>query len=666
MKGELQPARQRPLAVKIGAIGCALLLMALVAIGLTLRLTWSLEGGAAAVNEAGRMRMQTWQLAQALPEASPQRLALLIGQLDTSLALLEKGDSARPLSVPRDAASRAALQAVQQRWQRLRAAWQQPVTGSQVVQAEVTAQQAQSFVGEVDQLVGRIEQQLARWTTWLNTAQFVMMALAIAAALALLYAAQLLVFGPLARLQTALAQVEAGDLSVRVQADGGDEFGALARGFNRMAVRLQDLYASLEGRVQQKTEHLQAERARLAVLYDAAALVARADALPVLAQGFAAQMRKTAQADAVALRWSDEHNRRYVLLASEGLPEEMVDAEHCLPTGDCFCGQPQAQAQTQLVALQDWRRGVPAAAGRVDAGQCRRAGFVSVLSVPVRLHERMVGEVDLFFRQATTLAPDDRALLDALASHLAGGMEGLRADALQREAAVADERGLLARELHDSIAQSLAFLKIQAGLLRSDMARLPQDGARVQATLGELDTGIRESLSDVRELLLHFRTRTNAEDIVPALRTTLTKFEHQTGLPAQLQIAGEGMALPPDVQVQVLHVVQEALSNVRKHAQASQVWVEVEQGPQWAVEVRDDGQGMAQAALALDETHVGLRIMRERAAGIGASLEIHSVPGAGTCVRLSLPRLQPLQPLQPLPTFQPPTAATLATSRSPA
>ncbi|MGE8494659.1 MULTISPECIES: type IV pili methyl-accepting chemotaxis transducer N-terminal domain-containing protein [Comamonas] len=666
MKGELQPARQRPLAVKIGAIGCALLLMALVAIGLTLRLTWSLEGGAAAVNEAGRMRMQTWQLAQALPEASPQRLALLIGQLDTSLALLEKGDAARPLSVPRDKASRAALQAVQQRWQRLRAAWQQPVTGSHVVQAEVTAQQAQSFVGEVDHLVGRIEQQLARWTTWLNTAQFVMMALAIAAALALLYAAQLLVFGPLARLQTALAQVEAGDLSVRVHADGGDEFGALARGFNRMAVRLQDLYASLERRVQQKTEHLQAERARLAVLYDAAALVARADALPVLAQGFAAQMRKTAQADAVALRWSDEHNRRYVLLASEGLPEEMVDAEHCLPTGDCVCGQPQAQAQTQLVALQDWRRGVPAAAGRVDAGQCRRAGFVSVLSVPVRLHERMVGEVDLFFRQATMLAPDDRALLDALASHLAGGMEGLRADALQREAAVADERGLLARELHDSIAQSLAFLKIQAGLLRSDMARLPPDGARVQATLGELDTGIRESLSDVRELLLHFRTRTNAEDIVPALRTTLTKFEHQTGLPAQLQIAGEGMALPPDVQVQVLHVVQEALSNVRKHAQASQVWVEVEQGPQWAVEVRDDGQGMAQAALALDETHVGLRIMRERAAGIGASLEIHSVPGAGTCVRLSLPRLQPLQPLQPLPTFQPPTAATFATSRSPA
>ncbi len=641
MNPDGKKAAGRPLAVKIGAIGCALLLMALIAIGLTLRLTWSLEGGAAAINEAGRMRMQTWQLAQALPGADQQRLALLVDQFDVSLALLQKGDAARPLSVPRDDDSRAALKVVQQNWQVLRKEWQQPRTDGSAAHSGAIARQAEEFVSGVDHLVSTIEKQLARWTTLLNIAQFAMMALAIAAALALMYAAQLLVFGPLSRLQAALATVESGDLSARVPDSGGDEFGAVAQGFNRMAVRLQDLYSSLERRVQQKTEHLQAECARLAALYEGAALVARADSLQALAQGFAAQTRKIVQADAVAVRWSDEENRRYVLLASEGLPDEMVAAEHCVPTGDCFCGQPKAQAETQLVALQDWRGSASRRVGRVDAGQCRRAGFACVLSVPVRLHERMVGEVDLFFRAPTELTADDRALLDALASHLAGGMEGLRADALQREAAVADERGLLARELHDSIAQSLAFLKIQAALLRDDIARVPQDGVRVQATLAELDAGIRESLSDVRELLVHFRTRTNAEDIGPALRTTLTKFEHQTGLPSHLSIEGEGMALPPDVQVQVLHVVQEALSNVRKHAQAHAVWVDVQQAPQWVVEVRDDGRGMENAAPALDETHVGLRIMRERAASIGATLDVTSVVGAGTCVMLTLPRLLP-------------------------
>jgi two-component system nitrate/nitrite sensor histidine kinase NarX len=268
-------------------------------------------------------------------------------------------------------------------------------------------------------------------------------------------------------------------------------------------------------------------------------------------------------------------------------------------------------------------------------GHCERAGFETVISVPVRLHERLVGELNLFYRRSVLLSPEDKALLETLASHLAGAIESLRAGALEREAAVADERSLLARELHDSIAQSLSFLKIQAALLRDEVRR--DDKARVDTTLGELDAGIRESLADVRELLVHFRTRTNSEDIAPALRTTLAKFEHQTGLATYLLIEGEGLPLPVDVQVQVLHVVQEALSNVRKHAQAREVWVEVQQAPQWRVEVRDDGIGFEADAPTPDETHVGLRIMRERAQHIDATVEVASVPGSGTCVVLTLP-----------------------------
>ena len=216
--------------------------------------------------------------------------------------------------------------------------------------------------------------------------------------------------------------------------------------------------------------------------------------------------------------------------------------------------------------------------------------------------------------------------------------EGLRAGALERENAVAAERGSLASELHDSIAQSLAFLRIQVGLLREAQRR--NDAPQVERTLDELDAGVQESLGDVRELLMHFRTRTNAEDIAPALQLTLQKFEHQTGLNTHLQLEGDGLPLDADVQVQVLHVVQEALSNVRKHARASAVWVEVQQSPQWRVEVRDDGIGFAEEGPDDDETHVGLRIMRERAKRIGATVEVASVPGSGTCVVLTLPERQ--------------------------
>jgi two-component system, NarL family, nitrate/nitrite sensor histidine kinase NarX len=193
--------------------------------------------------------------------------------------------------------------------------------------------------------------------------------------------------------------------------------------------------------------------------------------------------------------------------------------------------------------------------------------------------------------------------------------------------------------MHDSIAQSLAFLKIQVQLLRNALNQ--GDPVAAQQALDELGAGLRESLADVRELLVHFRTRTNSDDIVPALKTTLQKFRNQTGLQAHLDIEGTGVPLPPDVQVQLLHVVQEALSNVRKHADAREVWLKVQQHPAWRIEVCDDGRGFDPAAAASDETHVGLRIMRERAASIGASVQVGPAAGGGTRVVVSLPERQP-------------------------
>jgi len=199
---------------------------------------------------------------------------------------------------------------------------------------------------------------------------------------------------------------------------------------------------------------------------------------------------------------------------------------------------------------------------------------------------------------------------------------------------VGQERGLLARELHDSIAQSLAFLKIQVGLLRSAVHK--QQAGQIQSTLDELDMGLKESINDVRELLVHFRTRTNTGDIESALQETLQKFQLQTGLPPHLQTDGDGLPLPADVQVQVLHVVQEALSNVRKHADASHVSLAVHKSAQWRLVVRDNGNGF-DTTQQRGPTHVGTKIMRERAERIGATVLIESCPGQGTTVTLTLP-----------------------------
>jgi two-component system nitrate/nitrite sensor histidine kinase NarX len=355
-----------------------------------------------------------------------------------------------------------------------------------------------------------------------------MMALAIAGAVTMLYTGYLFVINPLDNLQQGLRSIESGDFSTRVEVDSQDEFGRVAQGFNGMAAELQTLYAGLEAQMQLKTQHIEAQRARLATLYEISAFSASANSIQELSRGFAQRVRAVMQADAVAVRWSDEANERFLMLASDCLPLELLEEERSLLAGACACGSLKPDARTRVMPIL----GHEASPMR----SCARAGYESVVSVPVRLQQRLLGEIDLFFRTTVQLSAEEGDLLDALASHLASGLESLRADALEREAAVGEERALLARELHDSIAQSLAFLKIQVQLLRS--ASQKSQVQNVQTALDELDAGLRESILDVRELLVHFRTRTNTLDIETALQETLQKFKHQTGLPALFQISG--------------------------------------------------------------------------------------------------------------------------------
>ncbi|HMC14557.1 MAG TPA: type IV pili methyl-accepting chemotaxis transducer N-terminal domain-containing protein [Albitalea sp.] len=609
---------RQALAFKLVGTGMSFLMLALASIGLTLWVTWQLEGGAAAVNEAGRMRMLTYRMALDVAGGDRGAVVAQAAAIDTTLELLRAGDPSRPLFIPGSDEAQAELAGLRTQWSSLRSRW----TGSAPA---AVAGEARAFVDHIDRFVSLIEQRLSHWTAVLRGFQLLMLAVAIASAVLMLYATHRMVFEPLRRLGAGLASIRAGNFHARVEPLSNDEFGELADGFNAMAEHLQSLYGRLETKVREKTARLEIERARLSALYEVSAFVAGAENLDELARGFVARVRRIARADAVAVRWSDEGNQRYLMLAHDGLPPALTHHEQCLPAGGCHCGQTAATAATRVISIR----------GMADSqGHCARAGFETLVTVPIRLHHRVLGEIDLFYRGVADLT-DERSLVETLAGHLAGGIEGLRAAAAAKESAVAAERTLLAQELHDSIAQSLAFMKIQVGLLRDSLRR--GDDTATTRTMGELEAGVRESYADVRELLVHFRTRTNAEDIEPALRSTLKKFEHQTGLATTLQRVGHGVPLPTDVQVQVLHVLQEALSNVRKHASASSVRVTVQQNPEWRFEVADDGAGFDSAADA-GESHVGLRIMRERAERIGARIDIESFIGSGTRVVLTVPR----------------------------
>ena len=611
------------LSKKLIRIGASLLLVALVSIGLTLWVTWQLEGGAAAVNEAGRMRMQTWRLASAVQVGTAQpEMQRLVSRFDQSLEVLRAGDASRPLFVPWDEQVRERFVLVESLWKAQRQQW----LGEPAPTQQASLQAAGDFVDAIDRFVLAIEQHLSRLTAILNLFQFAMMALAIGGAVVMLYTGYLYVISPLSRLRQGLRKVESGEFSTRIEVDTADEFGQVAAGFNHMAGTLQSLYKGLESQVETKTRHIEAQRMRLEALYEVSAFLAQANSLDELARGFAQRVRTIMKADAATVRWSDDASQRYLMLASDCFPLDMLEEERSLLAGACACGNLGPGSRTRVIPILSH--------DDMPVRRCAKVGYESVVSVPIRLQQRLLGEFNLFFRRSVLLSADETELLDALASHLANALESLRAAALAREAAVAEERALLARELHDSIAQSLVFLKIQLQLLRT--ATQKGQTAQMDKALDELDMGLRESIGDVRELLLHFRTRTNTDDIGQALQETLQKFQHQTGLPTHLQVHGEGLPLPPDVQVQVLHVLQEALSNVRKHAGATRVDLEVSKGARWRFVVRDNGVGFDMNQ-AHGQSHVGMKIMRERAEGIGAEVQVISRPGGGTVATLTLP-----------------------------
>ena len=617
------------LTAKLAVFAGVFLLLSLLSVGATLWISWNLEGGAAAVNEAGRLRMMSYRLA--LTEVAPAHttVAQELAHMQDSLELLRTGDQTRPLFVPWDPQIRARYAIVVADWNRLRPRWLNPSASRPVTRSELD-----HFVSTVDAFVMSIERRLDFWSAMLHTAQLAMLGLVIIGTMFMFFAAYLLVLEPVGRLSRGVAALERGDYGARVTVKTTDELGDLARGFNRMAQQLQAVYAELEERVRQKTADLQAEQLRLAALYEVSAMASRAQSLDALADSFTQAVRRISGADAAVLRWTDESAQRYLMLAGEGVTPRLMEDERCLIRGSCYCGQAEADAGPQVVQFR--RPGEPEADAQ-SATACVRAGFSTLVSVPVSIQHRLLGEIDLLYRTPHAGDPAQHALLDALAGHLAAAMESLRSAALERETMVSRERALLARELHDSIAQALAFMKIQLQLLRA--ALKAGNTERIDKVVDELDLGVRESLVDVRELLLHFRTRTKAQDIEPALRSTLQKFELQSGIHANLHFNGQGIPLDPDIQVQVLHVLQEALSNVRKHARAQSVTVTVDSLPDWCFEICDDGIGFDTSDSGAEAAaHIGQHIMRERAANIGAALHIESAPGHGTRVLLELPQ----------------------------
>ena len=637
-------SRQR-LSTKLVEILVFFLLVALVAIGITLLMSWDLQGGAAAVNQAGSERMRAYRISMLLSQAElpgVDRKGILAAataeavEFERVLHELKSGDPSRPLFLPNEKPIREQFSNLENIWaDAMKPAIASLVDPNQVLNrpAALIAYRSatENFVDQIDQLVFAIERDISRKTTLLRSVQMGLIVLSVAGTVTLVYLMFLLVVRPVIRLDEGMRRMEEGDFDTRLPIESRDEFGSLAGGFNRMASRLSDLYRNLEYKVADKTRSLEQKNQELSLLYETAALLNRPGTLEEMCRQFLSQLVSNLKADGGAVRLVEHDTGKIHLYIQENLSAGLVKDEACVNRGECLCGEvaQDGSAVVRLFTGPDIE----------DLGfRCRREGFRTVTAFPISFKEQVLGVFNLYFNVTRQLTDRERHMLESLGQHLGVAIENQRLVAREKEMAVSEERNLLAQELHDSIAQSLAFLNLQAQMLGDALDENNLQEAR--AGLREIREGIEESYDDVRELLVHFRTRFGESDVETAIRALLTRFETDTGVKARFHTAGTGVPLSPEIQIQVLHIVQECLSNVRKHSSARHVSVEMEKGQTYVFRVSDDGLGFDASAPGTEEGHVGLAIMRERAQRIGGTIRVDSIPASGTRIALSLPIVQ--------------------------
>ncbi|UUM32585.1 nitrate/nitrite two-component system sensor histidine kinase NarQ [Vibrio japonicus] len=388
---------------------------------------------------------------------------------------------------------------------------------------------------------------------------------------------------PLNSLVMASEQIQARSFDVELNVSSDNEMGILTRTFNNMAEELGKLYRGLEQAVSEKTQKLQHANESLEVLYRSSQelTVSR-----ITHENFDAILKHIASLEGIAAV-------KLEITAKGERPLILTQGEEC--TG---CGE-----------------------------NCR--------SKPLELDGKSLGT--LYWK--VELPCPDQALIDNFVQVLSRAIYYNQAQRQAEQLLLMEERATIARELHDSLAQSLSYLKIQVSLLKRGMASLPESPAmgKTRPILAELDIGLSEAYTQLRELLTTFRLSIKEGNFGSALNEMTKQLGEQTNANIVLTNQFSSIELDANQQVHLLQFIREATINAIKHADASTIEIHCDETDKnMIVSIEDDGVGFDDSTEKLN--HYGISIMRERASRLNGTFTISSQPGQGCTVLLEYPK----------------------------
>lgn len=477
------------------------------------------------------------------------------------------------------------------------------------------------FVEQINTLVAVLEHDAEASIGRLRTTLAAALAMTALVVLASLFVLRRRVFAPLSELRAAAGRIARRDFVSHHAPEGADELGQVGSAFNAMAGELSLAYGELEARVARKTADLTRSNQSLELLYNVISRLYHAPASPAAYAETLAEIEHTLGLKGSFACVQPKHGGPSAILFSSMAecgrsPTHDDDAcMHCLGTPD------------------PWRY--------------QSLGGYDVLVLPLRDADHAYGMLRFSLAPGQRLESWQHHLLEAVSRHMGVALGITRQTERERLLALQQERSIIARELHDSLAQALTFMKIQVSLLGPALAD-PQRRAEAETMLTDLREAINSAYRQLRELLSSFRLQMDG-DFSRLLSATTEEFASRSGLPVTLTVQMGQTALAPNQEIHVLHIVREALSNATRHAEAAHVAVRIASTPKGEidVEIEDDGKGFDPGASA-PLHHYGLSIMSERARGLGGRLMIAPRAQGGTrvAVRFDPRRAEPGIPIQ--------------------
>ncbi|WP_318526574.1 histidine kinase [Vibrio tritonius] len=239
----------------------------------------------------------------------------------------------------------------------------------------------------------------------------------------------------------------------------------------------------------------------------------------------------------------------------------------------------------------------------------------------------------IIYPKFDSLPPEQLQFLETFCDFFTQYLSSLMQDQHKHQLLVLEERHTIARELHDSIAQSLSYLKIKSGILRINSANFSEEQHQ---TLQDISKEINNAYTQLRELLMTFRLKLDETKLSTAIVNSINEYNKKLGLTIDFKNNWPDNIIPPRHEIHILQIIRESLSNIYKHANATEVKIHLTYNQECYLTISDNGIGLDPNAKELSN-HFGLTIIADRVKSLSGQLEIHSDPTTGTDISISFP-----------------------------